>query len=473
MKVGTTAFPGPLIGGFLLLQGFAITLVAMGHPTLVMTMVGAVLVLVLATASSDVGPAMIALVPLTQPFLLGSRGDALALYPEYVVIPAVFVWIAFSSIRSGRVAFRRSGLVLPGLVFLVVAAASLAGAALDRGMASTSAGLATLYVHLLALLFFVTLIEWLRPERSLYRVFVWMFSASVVVSLLGLVEYMIADAPTGRLVRIGSTLGVVFSSENRGNPNALAAYVTIMSLMALSMMGSVRARVRVWLASGILLHILALLLTRSRSGLVALLVGVLWLVLRGRRQMLWWLLPAAVVGITVAAQIPRMFERYASILAVVSSQDLIRFFLTIDPKSIDWKYLGYFGAGGFDIDALAGANRFAAWVLGIRTFLEHPFLGIGLQMNLAYTGFSTSENYFLDIAVMTGILGLLPVVWWGARVWRTMRLAGRLEMGKDERAFIHGFEAVMIAVAIIGLTGSILFSLKIMLTLLTLVAMLW
>lgn len=473
MRTATRPIPAILIAGLVILQGLSVALIAAGYPVVVAVIACAALGGAIAISSLDLRLMALAMIPLTQPLVLGRGTGALALYPEYVVIPVAFLIVVADRVRNGRITFQKSGLVLPAILFLFVAAISLVHAIMQEGFGAATKGIATLYVHVMAFLFLVMALELYGPRYSVRKIFYWMFAASLVVSLLGVAEYLALGGLPGKTFRAGSTMGIVFAQENRGNPNVLAAYVVMMSLMALAMMSNAGTKVRLYLSGGVLLHLVALMLTGSRSGAVALVGGVVWLALQGRRRLLFWIIPAAAIGITIAANIPRMFQRYTSILSIVTSGDLIKFFLRVDPKSLDWNTIGYFGMGGFDIDTLAGANRFAAWVLGIRTFFDHPILGIGFQMNLQYTGFSTSENYFLDIAVMTGLLGFGLFMVWIARVYSMTRKALRGKLDKDEKAFVQGFSAVCLAMAVISLTGSVFLTLKLMLIFLTWTALLW
>jgi hypothetical protein len=465
--------PRPWWPVLLTLQAAAVVLSAIGQHWLVVLSIIAASIFLLAVMTERVGFALIALVPLSQPLVLGSRLAPVMVYPEYLLIPLIFVLVVWQTVKEGGIRTRKTGLVMPLVLFLIVAALSIVFASIRWGWSNASGGLPTWMVHAFAVMYFFSLLQWLGPRVRVRDLFLGMFGASVVVSLLGILEYFFIEVPAGQMVRIGSTLGVVFSETHRGNPNALATYLVIVSLMALGMLGSVRTSTRLLLGVGIVAHVVALLLTQSRSGLLALVVGGAWLMLRGRRHLVLWLLPAAAVGILVAAQVPRLFDRYLSVLSIITSRDLVEFFLRVDPKTIDWAYLGYFGAGGFGIDALAGANRFAAWALGVRTFLDHPWVGIGLQMNMISTGFSTAENYLLDIAVMTGVGGIISVLWWARRVWKIISFGRRVDLGFSERSFLHGCEAVFFSLLVFAMTGSVLFSLKIMLTLLTLVAIAW
>jgi hypothetical protein len=117
--------------------------------------------------------------------------------------------------------------------------------------------------------------------------------------------------------------------------------------------------------------------------------------------------------------------------------------------------------------------RIPSWILGVEGFLNHPVVGIGPKMNEFVLGLETSENLFLDVAIMTGVLGTFMNLW---LLWKLLHLVRQSSVATAQpflSAFLKGYKAILVTLFVVSLTGSVLFNLKIMMLFWLLTAFLW
>lgn len=238
---------------------------------------------------------------------------------------------------------------------------------------------------------------WLR-EGEAWAVVDAYILGGVVVALLGLWQYA-----TGQNL-ITSEGGLMRLRSVYGSPNNVALYLGRMVpvLVAFLLMGVGRRRTLYALA---LLPIgSAMLLSFSKGalflGLPASLLTVLILWQRVRRGRLWpWLLGyglAGLIALLIALQIPQLAGR-------------------LNPQ----------GATGF--------FRMNLWRSSWNMFLDHPFLGVGLDNFLyEYRGryildaawqepnLSHPHNVFLDFATRLGLAGIITGLW---LLWSYVRVS--------------------------------------------------
>jgi O-antigen ligase len=207
------------------------------------------------------------------------------------------------------------------------------------------------------------------------------------------------------------------------DPNLAGALVTLGLIVAIARV-SCGERVRPW-RTGVL--VAALLLTASRSSMLAALVGV--------------------VVVAVTAGVSRRALRVGVVLGALALLAL--------------PYLLRFAAayGKLSIDASA-LERVVSWVRALRLIADHPVIGIGFNTygftQRAYGGQpgTSSFSYSLDggllfVTVMTGVVGLALFV---SMLWRIARRARTVwrsaEATSVERAAAIAAAAALVAIVV-------------------------
>jgi O-antigen ligase len=214
----------------------------------------------------------------------------------------------------------------------------------------------------------------------------WVTFASIPVAIYGILQYFGIDpilSPAGyhfgtgefTIVRPPSTLGH-------------AAYLATFLLFAVFAAGSEKSR---WRFAPIALGVFAILLSGTRAAVLGLIVGAVWMAIRGRVN-----IGAVVAG--VAALV---------IFYVSPPGAMLR-------ARVHWS----------SEDALGGA-RLPLWRDTIRMAAHRPLLGYGpetfsreflknqsLELERAYPDFyhESPHNIFLDALASKGIVGLIPLV---------------------------------------------------------------
>jgi O-antigen ligase len=215
---------------------------------------------------------------------------------------------------------------------------------------------------------------------------------------------------------LAALVGLATSAPPRGRawiphgvgPNGLGTALLLGTILALGLSFRARGLERVmWLACGFV-GLLGLLASGSRASLVGLIVGVVylaWRLLRGRPRRLASALAAGAVVLVVAGTvIPQLRERVSSTLQDVS------------------------------------LNRFQIWRTSHRMISARPVLGTGFgTFEHAYEKWkvpnTSSEpfafNLALNIAVETGLAGLIAAVWTAIAVSTYWVQSGRRAPASD------------------------------------------
>lgn len=197
------------------------------------------------------------------------------------------------------------------------------------------------------------------------------------------------------------------------------------ALWALGLLAAGRGRRRVGAAAALAVLLPALVLTQTRSSWLGFATGAA-VILLALRPRWWWTLPAtlALGGLVAPA---RVVHRFASI---------------------------------FDPHEPGNQGRLSMWRSARDIVREHPLIGVGCQDLLAlYRRYrypdATFEsghfhNNFVQIAVMTGALGLAAFVFWHAAVLRQLLRARRTATGED-RGLVAAGLGIFVALVVSGM----------------------
>ncbi len=417
---------------------------------------------------------LVVLVPLSQPMPLKLGAREIGIYPEYFVLPLIFLLIMVVRLRKNDLWFEKTGIAMPWLGFLLVASLSLFLSAAQLGFSTAIAGIGLMYVFVLGLLMYLLVMDFVSGEKDVRKLLIGLFLSFGLVSIIGMVEFVVMyDPQFPSVTRVTSLFDPVFMEEGRGNPNSLGTFLSIFVILAVALRKEFSGWQRRWIIGSSLLGVVTMVLTGSRSSLLALSVALLVLNMDSFRKLVIWTIPTIVAGTIIFLLNPAIGERISSIYTIATDERILNIFSRLDPRMLDWEYVHWYGLAGYDSDLVSGAMRIPSWIFGVKGFLDHPLVGIGPKMGPYFTGMETSENLFLDVALMTGVLGLGMFAWICLRVFRIVRSGlSTLERGFSHQ-FLKGFRAILACLFIVSLTGSVLFNLKLLLLFWILFACLW
>lgn len=311
------------------------------------------------------------------------------------------------------------------------------------------------------LLFYIVVNEELSFEHI--KKILWGFLiVAFVTSLIGLFQYFFASDPNlpNQALRITSTFQSFLRTNTKANPNAFGTYVAYMVVVAILLWNFTQIKKHRYLIIGMTgIVVIALALSKSRSSLLALIFVILCYTLVQNKKAFLIALFVSVIGLIALYFEPSFHRRIESIFTLISDKRVINMFLNINPWTLDWSYVEYYGIQGYNSDIISGAFRIWAWIQGVQLTLAHPILGIGYHMNRAYSPWPTAENLYLDIACMTGLAGLslfLIMQYYFLRDgFRLLRVPKLTHIGMF-------WLNILAIVFIVSLTGSILFNGKLL-----------
>ncbi len=241
--------------------------------------------------------------------------------------------------------------------------------------------------------------QYIRTRQQIWTLVVILCLAAITQAGYGYAQAFFNLGPAS-FIRDSSLR--VFSTFGQPNPYAGYLNMTLMITLALSLLGgNWTTRFLAAITTAILAGVE--FLTQSKGGWLALTVSTLFIVVVGfphfRKLM-------AVVGIACLALVETFLSGkvparlYQSLLIKLGVVDIS--FTSPSP------------------DNYANSERVAHWYAGIRMFLDHPFLGVGIgNYESAYPPYAPgifviplghAHNYFINIAAEAGLFGLLAFI---------------------------------------------------------------
>lgn len=346
--------------------------------------------------------------PLFQSLALKSdAATSIGLNFQYVLIPIVFVSWLSEKISNKEVTAIKLPFLSLFTFFVIVLLLSLLNR-LDIGAPQL---LRQGFVNIIALVNYLVLFYIIINEEWNYQQLqkiLWGFLiVAFLTAVIGMVQYFTAETNllTGGL-RATSTFKSYLRANTKDNPNAFGTYMAFMAVIGLWLwnIADRKHRKRILILTGAV--IFSLVLSFSRSSLIALILALLGYTFVRNKKAFVITTIVSVIGLIALYFEPTTHRRIQSIFAVISDRQVINMFLNINPWTLDWSYVEYYGIQGYNSDIISGAFRIWAWIQGFQLTIAHPVLGIGYHMNLAYSPWPTAENLYLDISCMTGLGGL-------------------------------------------------------------------
>ncbi|MFH1144928.1 MAG: O-antigen ligase family protein [Candidatus Eisenbacteria bacterium] len=222
-----------------------------------------------------------------------------------------------------------------------------------------------------------------------------------------------------------------------GDPNALAATMaaTIPLLLLLSFYRRLRWG-RMITAAGLVLIVVTMSLTGSRSGLLGFLAGMVFLWVQTRHRVLAGAAGVVLIGLGLLALPPQYQNRYASI-------------------------------GSAELDG-SSSTRLELWGKGLRMFADHPLVGVGIGCYAIANAmdysppsnpdFMVSHSLYIQVPSELGTFGVLAFAAFMIAVIRLNRRTARGlgAAGPDwdfERIVLRGMLAGIFALFVTGIFG--------------------
>jgi len=327
---------------------------------------------------------------------------------QYILIPVVFVsWLSEKISKK-----ELSRIKLPFLTLFIIFIGSLLVSLINQidtvSPKLITHGLVNVYAAVNYLVLFYILVNEDLKSHDVKKIFWGILIISFITAVIGVFEYFTADETliSGSL-RATSTFKSYLRTDTKNNPNAFGTYMAFMAVTAILVWNLNNKKHRVFIYVSIAAIILGLLLSFSRSSLLGLMFAILaYTYIRNKKAFILSII-IALIGLVALYFEPTFHRRIESIMTVVSDKQVINMFLTINPQTLDWSYVEYYGIQGYYSDIISGAFRIWAWIEGVQLFFDHPIFGIGFHLNRAFSPWPTAENLYIDFACMTGLLGFV------------------------------------------------------------------
>jgi len=326
---------------------------------------------------------------------------------QYVLIPVLLVaWLSEKLTKK-----ELANIKLPYLplftVFVVVLALSIVNQIDVVSATHIKHGFIQLYALLNYLILFYILVNEKLDTEDFLKIFRGFLIVAFIASVIGIYQYLTLDVDERTGVRVTSIFGSLFREDTKSNPNDFGAYLAFMIMIALFVWNITIKKNRIIIAVVIAAIFCTLLVTFSRSSLLATIFSILFYTFYHSKKAFFYTVLFVVICLIGLYFEPTFHKRIISIYEIITDKRIINIFLNINPQNLNWAYIEYYGIQGYGTDIISGAFRIWAWIQGVLLFLTHPFLGVGYHLTLAYSPWPTAENLYLDIASMTGVVGLL------------------------------------------------------------------
>jgi len=381
---------------------------------------------------------------LGQSFPVAYIGDRpVNISTDHIVLPGLLLaWLITLLPRWKRVTVPR--FVRFYILFSLWALLTLAFSISRHGVTEHLAAFVETSKWFMYTLVFFPCMDLLRGQGEASLVLKHLGVATLIVALVGYVQWI--ALPSRSVANIVGTFGSIARRDQITTKNAFAVYMAMACLVVTGLFVYRRVRLR-WLA---VLGALATLVlwSLSRSALLCFVAGVLWLFVSKRagrrislsvRHRTVWL---CAVGAIVAAG------------AIMSSA--ARGFGEHTPVG---RLGSLFGDPEESQAARGVATRLELLSTGLGALKRRPITGYGFHARrLEISGLTIVDNFYLDVALDTGVSGLFLCLF---LLYSIMRFLGRtyrlgLSTGQiDLAAYAWGARGAALCLAVSGASGSI------------------
>ncbi|MFH0829530.1 MAG: O-antigen ligase family protein [Candidatus Kerfeldbacteria bacterium] len=311
-----------------------------------------------------------------------------AILPNDIILPGLFAGWLLKGLLERRVGFPSSPLSWPiGTMLGVFVLTFIAGIAQLPFVTTHEQFVAALYIIRwleYALLFFVVA-DTVRTQKIGARLLWTLFVSAVALAVLGFVQLKLFPdfgfmVPKGWDPHIGRLLSTWF------DPNFLGGFFSFIAVTSAGIAFFVAGRQRTALWTVAALMFIGLVLTFSRSGYAAFIVGVTVLTFIKSRR---FFLLLVVVAALVVMGVPRVQERVLGAFRIDE---------TAKTRIVSWQ------------NALSVVRDFPVTGIGYNTY-RYVQVDYGFQKNASEHSAGGSDSSLLTILVTTGPAGLAVYLW--------------------------------------------------------------
>ena len=347
-----------------------------------------------------------------------------------------FSWLAKLAINKEIGVFRRTPVNAPMGFFLAACCLSTGWGIINGSLASPASSLLYLLKFTEYFLVFFMVANVIRDRRQLERFLKAVCLTAAVVSLYCYADLLIHTGSLFTYWRVSAPFD--YNPDGQGEPNTLAAYLTLISAVCAGIALHSPSRSRRFSYVGLIILMgIPLMETYSRGGYVAVLVMYLALLVLTRRHKMV-LLILLLVGILVApVGLPqtvytRIFATFQHPIATVN-------------------------VAGWEIPlAHSPYHRFYAWKFATELLMEHPFLGHGI------TGVGLVDSQYPRFLGELGLVGFAVFLWMIYSVWKMARRAYKTLEDPLAQGVSLGFLAGLAALLVQSLTGNFFIIVRVM-----------
>jgi O-antigen ligase len=228
---------------------------------------------------------------------------------------------------------------------------------------------------------FFMVVNYVETKDQAKRLLFCLFLVCFIVSAYGLIQ-----------IPGGGRVSAPFEGQS-GEPNTFGGYLVFMGAVAVALLDHLRdMRVRIGLAVLLIVLLISLLYTQSRTSYMAVIPACLVLSLLSRRRFY------LIAGLTLALALSPL------ILPRVAKERVVHTFTQQEQK-------GQVVVGKLRLDTSVSARVFS-WKQGLSEWRKRPILGYGV------TGTGFMDAQYPRILVETGIVGMLAFAWLAYALFR-------------------------------------------------------
>lgn len=361
------------------------------------------------------------------------RGGSAIIMSDVTIVGLAVTWFVKKLTKDPKV--EPNKLSGPLLAFILIALASL----FQGYVIIARTGVLELKEMIVALLYWIRFVEYalvffiafdvMRTVKEMKYMLKWILITGVLVAIGGFIQLIVMPDFTAYAVQYGWDPHYNRLLSTFFDPNFVGGYFGMLMSIAVAMLFyESRLSTRILLILGILTMGVALILTISRSGLLAFVVGL------------------GIIGI-IRSRIILLVGIMCIVLALVASP---RFFTRITE--------------GLSVDE-TGVKRIESWEKGIKLTAGYPILGVGYN-NLAsvqddlglvdmfdVNNRSGFENSLLTILVTTGFIGFFSYLY---ILWVFLKSAYDLYISSKSPPYYKGLSLGIFA-GILGIIANSMF----------------
>ena len=365
---------------------------------------------------------------------------------DHILLPALLAaWLLSRIQRAGQRVLPR--FVLPYLFFSVWAVITLLLSIFRHGLLEHLPALIDTYKWFLYTLLLLPCLEFIRSAKHARTVLKHLAVAAFIVVIVGYIQwYLLPNRWDGNIV---STFGSIARQDILHTKNSFAVYMAMSWLVVVALFLS-RCLNKRW--GLVLLGAFGVLVlwSLSRSALLGMLVGLIWLTL---------------TSTTAPFQYFWVPKRLRYLVTAVGILVITAFVLSVKEGFGEYTPIGsvmtLFGDPTMSGGASSVAIRKNLFVEGVRAFMERPLEGFGFYARaVELPDLTIVDNFYLDVALDTGFVGLLLMLWLLmstlAFVWRIRQISLRLN-ATELSAWAWGAGGALVCLYFSGISGSIIY----------------